>query len=229
VNDEELRRKVQHAAELHGVTPAEVVEDVANDEDIEEAKKPKSKWEKRVAWSVSLVVVGVLVGGAIVGLMKLMNDPVVTTDGITLGEARKAIEPTPLAASHLSGQYIEFDHPGIFNRTGNQKNWALALEQFHLTAKSDYRWSMEVTVRPTDFDRLDEDSAYKFRTLNREYTPEKVEGLTAIIMVKADKSERTLFWLKNRKLVTVSMTYSGGTIKLADHMAVIAKSIRWRT
>jgi hypothetical protein len=223
---EDTRRLVQHAAELHGVPTSEVVHAVLDDEDddIEDTGRRRSH---KGAW-ITLVVVGAMFGLVIVGLMKLANtaDQAGPTAVSGLEDLKKSIEPTPQVNPTMSGTHIIFTYPAVFDLVTHPANWSNTTERYELASKSDYRKSIQVYVENAAF--YTADSGYLFRSAHpTDYKPSsvKVMGETAVIMVKADNSERTLYWPHAGQMVIMSATGEGSLLQ--SWLDVISTTLRW--
>jgi hypothetical protein len=228
MNDDELRRRVRHAAELHGVSTREVAAEIEHDPDLDdgtreddealdqyeaadtEAGVPKSRgWGRRVAWLISLVVVGGMVGAAIVFMMKFLNGPV---------EAQ-AIN-------------ILMTYPGEFDQVSRVKTDQQSLEQYNLGSKSNFRHMIAVDVRPLN-GVMSDDASYRIRQIHPEDYKQSVDvigGEPVALMTKTNGQEVTLFWAHGGKyLLTVSLTTSDTRDNLQNWMKIIKTSLRWRT
>jgi hypothetical protein len=233
MNDDEIRRRMRSAAELHGVSPREVAAEIVGDapEDTDEAPKRRGKgyW---VAWSASMVAMGVMSGGLIVAVMKFVNDPVVAT-GKVLSEAEKSAAPAPATAktSRLAGLNIEFVYPGMFDQLAQVKSDPQVIEQYTLSTKTNFKHLLAVEVRPLASGGLDDDASYKVRKIHPgEYveTADRSGSENIAILTKADKSEQTLFWPHKGKLLTISLTSSDPKDDLPGIMGVIKSALRWK-
>ena len=239
LSDEELHQVVQHLATLNGVPASEVVAEVLGEEpdaDGQEAAsdtspEPKKRsWAHWVAWSSAMMVMGVMVGGVIVVLLKLVNGPAeasIPKPKISLTSAT----PTPdQSISQLVGQTFSFNYPHIFDQVAGMKNDSGSIEQFNIGSKSNYRRLIAVDVRREQIATLSDDASYKIRQLHPEDYKETVYKTAAgsvDVMAKLDKREQTLFWLRDGKLLMVSVTSTDATDDVAAFMKVIIDSVRW--
>jgi hypothetical protein len=237
-SDDELRRQVRYAAQLHGVTPQEVVAEVAGEEPaegLEPAAVPagvSKRRGRRISLLAAMVSVGVMVGLVIVGVMKFVNDPVeaaATAKGLV--KPPVSVKPTP-TTSVLSGLYVSMNYPGIFDQLQHMKTDVQSLEQYMLSSKSNYRRTIAVDVRPLVSGGVEDDASYKLRLLHADqYRPstDKVAGEPVAIMTKLDGREQTLFWAHQGKLLIVSITSSDTMDDVAAFMNVVKPTIRWRS
>jgi hypothetical protein len=225
MNDDELRRSL-HSAELHGMTRQEVVAEV------EDATRPKRGWGHRVAWLISLVVVGGLTGGLIVAAMKFVNDPVVAR-GKVLSAVQASVSPAPGTAgtSRLAGLYIELLYPSLFNQLAQVKSDPQVLEEYTLSSKTNFKHVIAVDVRPLVTGNLDDDAGYKVRQIHaadyRE-SSDRAGSEKIAIMSKTDGHEQTLFWPHKGKLLTIAITSTDPHDDIAAIMGVIKNSLRWK-
>jgi hypothetical protein len=230
--EDEIATLARHAAEMHGVPVKEVVDTVLGDDDEAEddAEAPK---RNHVGIWITLVVIGAAFGLVIVFFMKLANSAdqsgPVAEAGIQAVAA--SIAPTPRGLPGLKGHYIWFSYPAVFDTVQNAQNWPNTAERYIIGSTSDYRRQITVTVE-TNTPSPSDDSGYQFRTDNpSDYTPQdtKILGEPAVIMVKSDGTERTLYWAHTGMLAIVSVTSTSGTDDLAQFMSVILSNMRWVT
>jgi hypothetical protein len=252
MNDDELRRRVRHAAELHGVSTREVAAEIEHDPDLDdgtreddealdqyeaadtEAGVPKSRgWGRRVAWLISLVVVGGMVGAAIVFMMKFLNGPVEAQAKVLAHEQTASIAtPAPPATNELSALNILMTYPGEFDQVSRVKTDQQSLEQYNLGSKSNFRHMIAVDVRPLN-GVMSDDASYRIRQIHPEDYKQSVDvigGEPVALMTKTNGQEVTLFWAHGGKyLLTVSLTTSDTRDNLQNWMKIIKTSLRWRT
>ncbi len=239
LSDEELHQVVRHLATLRGESTSEVVAEVMGEDpesDGQEAApdnaaEPKKRgWAHRVAWSSAMLVMGVMVGGAIIVMMKLVNGPAEAS----LPKPRisvNAAAPTPdQSISQLVGQTFAFNYPRIFDQVAGMKTDSGSIEQFNIGSKSNYRRLIAVDVRREQIATLSDDASYRIRQLHPETYKEAVYKNAAgsvYVMAKNDKTEQTLFWLRDGKLLMISVTSTDVTDDVAAFMKVISGSVRW--
>ena len=237
--ERDSRLEAKHASTLHGagaavepgeapdlVTPAAEVEGNLDSPEAAPAKRPGH----RFAWLAALVVMGALVGLVIVGFMKFVNGPVTATATTTLADAQATVMPKP-TTNQLAGLYFDMVYPAIFDQVVHLKNDSQTLEQYNISSKKDYRRTMAISVRPLASNLVDDDASYKFRHIHPETYKERTDklgGEKVTVMSKVDKSEVTLFWPHQAKLFTLSMTSSNPEDGLADYMAAVEPTLRWR-
>jgi hypothetical protein len=230
--EDELASKVRYAAELHGVKPKEVVDTVLDEDDADEAEYEEyeaGRKRSRVGLWVTLACVGLVFGLGIVLLMKLANaaDKAGPVAEAGMQALQKSIAPTPAANPTLSGTHIMFMYPAVFDMVQHPANWPNTSERYALGSKADYRKSIQVYVENAA-SGLKGDSGYAYRSQNTsEYqaTNVKVMGEPAVIMVKSDLSERTLYWPHGGNLVIMSVTGEGNYLE--GYLSVITSSLRW--
>jgi hypothetical protein len=226
VKDDELRRRVRHAAEVHGVPASEVVDEVLGEDEPEEEPK---KRRHPVGLLVTLVMSCVVFGVGIWWLLKVMDEPAVA--GQLMREKIEAsASPTPMRPQTFQGLYITFDYPKLFDALGRKANDKKSLEQYTIGSKKDHRWTMQVNVRPLPQGGLYNDAGYRGRTLKPdEYKaePVKIGGQPgAILMVATKGDERTLYWPMKDKMVTISLSFTGGTKELVSYMQLVMDTLR---
>ncbi len=240
---EELVRLVQHAAELHGVTQNEVVgavldkdyeptEEELDDEllDEEDDLPTRRHWWGPGVW-ITFTFVGGIFGLAICGLIwlsHLATGPAASS-GVEAFDA--SVAPKPLSNQTFLSPLLVFSYPGVFNNISTDSNWPNTSERYMIGSSTDYRRSISVIVE-TNAPLLTNDSGFQFRSepgsgYNAQNTT--VSGTPAVIMVKSDNTERTLYWEHGGVLVIMSVVSTNGTDSVEQIMDVITKSLRWRT
>ena len=168
-------------------------------------RRPR-RWIGRLC---GLIFVGLVVGAALVGAMRFVNDP--AAGAITAASLKQSLSPTPLPPGHLGGLYVDMNYPNVFNQVSQVKTDSSALEQYRIGSSLSYRRTITVNVRTLASGRLSDDSSYRLRELqNDTYTPstKTVNGESVIVMTKTDASEVTCFWYHKEKLLSVSVTTS---------------------
>jgi|SRR5580704_1886343 hypothetical protein len=236
----EEKRQVVHAAQLHGVSEHEVVDvvldrdddDAEDDEflDEDEAHEAKRRRGHAGLW-VTLVIVGVIFGLGVVGLEKIANGADQTGPVAGSGEEamKQSMAPTPTALPSYHGQYISFSYPAVFDSVATLANWPTTVERFSIGSAADYRRSIQVDVEKNT-SALTDDSGYQFRneaTSGYHAEATKVSGTPAVVMVKDDNTEQTLYWEHGGMLVVVSITSTNGSDNLSSFVSVIGGSLKW--
>ena len=85
-------------------------------------------------------------------------------------------------------------------------------------------------VRREQIATLSDDASYRIRQLhpeNYKATVYKTAAGSVDVMAKLDTREQTLFWLRDGKLMMVSVTRTDAKDKVAAFMKVIIDSGRW--
>lgn len=179
---------------------------------------------------VGLVFVGAVVGVAIVGVIKLANDPV--NAAVTPANLKASIQPTPMPMGHLSGLVVDLDYPGAFNQVAQLKTDNGAAEQYRLGSSGSYRRVITVDVRGLASGRLVDDASYRLRQLQPDVYSQStrtVAGQAVVVMTKLDKSEDTFFWLHSGKLLIVAIT----STEAGDHpdafLDAMLPTVRWKS
>jgi hypothetical protein len=233
-----------YAGQLHAANSKPVLATVSKDEGptsmtipsaIEEATaaphKRSSKVGGRVAWTLAMSAIGVVVAAVIILGMKFIDGPVSGAGGVTLAQAEATSTPTPLA-SMLAGLYFELTYPGAFDQVSTLKNDTVSLEQYDISNKAQFQRLIAVSVRPLASGQLTDDSSFRFRQINpADYTQTALtlHGEPVVIIVKADHSEQTLFWAHKQKILTVSITSSNPKDSIPAYMKEIESTVRWRS
>jgi hypothetical protein len=195
--------------------------------EVETAVKPRRRSRKWIGRLIGFMFVGTLVGAAIIGVMKFVNDPV--SGAITASELKKSISPTPVPPGRLGGIYVTMLYPSVFNQVAQLKTDGSALEQYRVSSSQSYRRTVTVEVKPLT-SRLSEDSSYRLRQLQPEnYTPstKTVNGEAVTIMTKSDNSEVTFFWYHAGRLLTVAVTTTEPGEHPADFADLMMASVKW--
>jgi hypothetical protein len=235
---EDLGRLVMHAAELHGVSSKEVVDTVLDhdtgyeddeylDEELDEVPR---KWWGPGVW-ITFVFVGGIFGLGIAGLIWLshMATGPSASSGVTAFNA--SVAPKPLSNQTFLSPSLVFSYPGEFNTMSTEANWPNTTERYMIGSSGDYRRSISVMIE-SNAPMLTSDSGYQFRSeANSGYTPQNVtvSGSSAVVMVKGDNTERTLYWEHAGMLVVMSVVSTNGTDNVEQYMDTIVSSLRWRT
>lgn len=223
---DELERQVQHLATIHNVSAQEVA-DVVLDRDDEDDELDDQPRKRRVGLWITLGVVGVVFGFGIVALMKVANmaDQAGPSAVSGIQEMNASIAPSPKANPTMHGVHISFTYPAVFDDVSQLGNWSNTSERYQLVAKSDYRKTIQVYV---ENGVLNMESGYMYRSQHPDiYKPNavKVMGEPAVIMVKSDNSERTLYWQHAGKMVVMSALGEGNDLQ--GYLDVIIASLRW--
>jgi len=222
-----------HAAHLHDVSEHEVVDAVLDRDDEDDYELANDHHERRGhagVW-ITLVVVCAIFGLGIAGFMHLVYGADESGPAAGSGEEaiKQSIAPTPSTLPSLSGQYISFSYPQVFDSVKTLNNWPTTLERYAIGSTADYRRSIEVYVEkntPT----LNDDSGYQYRNESGSgYHAEaiKVAQEPAMVMVKNDNTEQTLYWEHSGILVVISVTSTTGTDDVSAFLGVIEGSLRW--
>jgi hypothetical protein len=185
--------------------------------------------KKSVAWLFTLTFIGTAFGLIVVVLLWFVNGAVGTST--TLAAAQKSIAPKPLQPNLLSGIDIEMSYPGIFDQVSHVNNDKNALEQYNLGSNSDYRRAIGISVHPLPSNNVNEDSSYRFRMNSTDTYRESKSTIgkePIYLMTKIDRTEQSLFWLHQGKLLIVAITSTNPKDDVAAIMSTIQPTIRWR-
>ncbi len=216
-----------HASELHGMA----AEDLAEYEDeLDQTQRRNGRGSRRKAWWITMIIMGVMVGGVVIMILKYTSAPVT----VDLSRAEPSLKPTPTPFNGhglLTGLYVSLEYPGEFDQVSRVVTDPTALEQYNIGSKASYRRTITVNVRKLESGSLDDDASYKRRLLYpKEYTEAKqaVTGANVSVMTKTDGHEQTLFWAQGGKLLTVSATSTEMGDNVAAILAVARETVRWR-
>jgi hypothetical protein len=222
--ERDTRLPAPHANVLHGVT-ADPIENIVEQEML--AAKPRHG--HRAGWTLSMIVMGVLVGILVIVFLRFVNGPV-QANALAATPSPNTVLVPKTGTSQLAGLYFDMTYPGIFDQVKQLKNDSRALEQYIISSRADYRRSMAVAVHPLEANLLDNDSNYKFRKIHPETYKERTDTLVGepvVIMSKVDNTEETLFWPHQSRIWTVSLTSSNPNDTLKEFMTAIEPNLRW--
>jgi hypothetical protein len=229
---EEEQRMVLHAAQLHGVAEGDVVDAVLDRDDEFEDEELEERGRRGHAgvW-VTLAVVVLLFGAGVVVMMKIANgaDQSGPTADSGVQAMKQSIAPTPAALPSLTGAYVSFSYPQVFDAVATLANWPTTAERYSIGSKDDYQRSIQVMVEK-DTATPEDDSGFKFRQNSPDQyhaEPVKVGAEPAVVMVKNDNTEQTLYWAHAGMLVVVSVTSTTGSDDLSSFVNVIRSSLKW--
>ncbi len=212
-------RPNQHASQLHGAPTPDNNEELAT-------IRPRRRWRR---WVFYRVIIGVIVGFVIVGIIKLLNDPVV---GTALPQKQFVASPTPKAGlNELAGLIIDLNYPSAFDQVSRVSSSPSALEQYVISSKAQYRRSIAVSVFNLPSGNLDDDSSYKYRLINPSLykaSAGAVKTEPVVLMAKNDHTELTMFWAHGGKLVIVAITSTASGDDVNTFMQAIMPTVRWR-
>ena len=230
---QEIQRQVLHAAEVHGVTPSEVVETVFDqvpgdsDDELDERGRPA----RHIGAWVTTVVIGVVFGVGIIALIHWANESDQAGPNAKSGlqAVAQSIAPTPAGLPALSGHYVAFSYPQAFDTVKALPEIPNSAERYIIGSTSDYRRSINVEVE-ANTPAITDDSGYQYRSLTpSQYQPlaVAVNSESAKVMVKMDGTERTLYWSHGGYTVIVSLSDTTGVDNLASFMQTIITTMRW--
>jgi hypothetical protein len=217
-----------HARELHG---APGVEETVQAMPVETPRPSGRGWGGRIAWLIALVTVGVLLGLAIITVLKFVDGPVSSKPGVTAAKILASPSASP-TASMWAGKYAELKYPGVFDQLGHASGSARTLEAYNLSSRGSYERQISINVSQLPSGSLDDDSSYAFRRNQPSvYTKEVVtlKGEPVVKISKTDKTEIGLFWVHGGKLLIVMATTSNPSKdNLSAYLAQIQPTIHWR-
>ncbi|MBW4061785.1 hypothetical protein HJC99_04425 [Candidatus Saccharibacteria bacterium] len=209
----------QYAADLH------------RQGEVETAVKPAHKRRRWLGRLTGLVFVGMVVGLAVIGMLKFANDPVSGTT-VSAKSLKQSTDPTPAPPGTLHGLYASMNYPGVFNQVSQVKTDANALEQYNLGSSTTYRRTITVDISSFPTGKPHDDSNYRLREIqSATYMPstKTVNGETVYIMTKNDASEVSWFWPHAGKLLVVAVTTTQPGDHPADFATLVMNSVRWNS
>jgi hypothetical protein len=227
------------ASALHGESvvdvKAEAVAEVVQALGLELEKPAKAADDRRgrrPAWLMAMITIGVAVGIIAIVFIKFVNGPV--SSGAIASTPTPTTRPAAVKSglSELSGINFDMSYPAAFDQISSMKPDPQMVEQYYISSKAEYSRSLAVSVREWAAGVADEDASYRFRALHPDvYTErrDKMNGLPLILMFKKDKTEATMFWAHNGKLLTVAVVSTKPTDSVEDFMKVIESNIRWKS
>ena len=228
---EKTRNLVKHASQLHGVPVEEVVNTILDEDDeADEDEYENGRGAKRVGLWVTLVVVGIMFGVGIIFLMRFTNGSDQTGPSAQAGiqAVQKSAQPTPVPDPSYSGTYVTFMYPSTFNNVKMQPPTGIWAEQF--TINSTTNFDREIAVSVENIATAQTDSGYMYRNMTPAlYHAEKTTVMNepAVVMVKADNTERTLYWAHGGKLVVVSITDTNAGEDIVSYVSLVTSTLRW--
>ena len=215
MSERDVENAATYAADLHRQGEVETATKV----------KRKRPWIGRM---VGLSFVGVLVGAAIIGVMRLANDPV--SGAVSVSQLKASISPTPFPPGHIGGLYFSMSYPGVYNQVSQIKTDSMALEQYRIGSSASYRRTLTISVRDMQNGRLIDDSSYRLRQIQSSTYTQTTRAMgseTAEVMTKVDASEVTFFWMHRGKLLIVSVTTSEPGDHATQFADMMLSSVRW--
>lgn len=232
--DPRLPAPAPAASALHGETGLTVaeVEEVLG---LKSEPIPRPKTERqgsRTAFILSMVIMGLLVGGVAVVMLKFLNGPVSAGATVSTPTPQARMAAAKTGSSVLSGEFFEMTYPGVFDQVGRPQKDAVALEQYMLSSKGDPRRTIAIGVRPLSSNNLNDDSNYRIRLIHpQDYKvrQEKLAGENVTVMLRNDNTEVTFFWAHLGKVLTISATTSNPTDSVEDYIKAIEPTLRWRS
>lgn len=162
-------------------------------------------------------------------LFHFMNNPVTAGAAMIVPNQVDAVVVKPRT---LQGLNFELKYPGAFDLTSRLSNDKLALEQYNIGQSTKKQFTMAISVHPLESGLLNDDSNWRIRSLDKATyitNNEQLQNESVGIMTKADKTEKTLFWVHKGRLLIVSLSTNDSNEDLPSMLAIIKPTIRWRT
>ena len=187
------------------------------------------KSRRWIANLIGLAFVGGVVGVAIVGVIKLANDPASAT--ITAATLKSQTSPSPSPNGELNGLYVDMSYPGAFNQVAQVKTDTNGLEEYTINSSANYRREITVDVKTLASGLPNDDANYRLREIqNTLYTPSQqtINEQVVYIMTKGDNTEETFFWPHAGKMLVVAITSTDPGDHVAAYLAAILPTVRWK-
>lgn len=219
-----------HAQSVHGPAEPEGPEDPA--QPVETDRPAWRSWARVV---VFCIVIGGLLGGAVIALLRYADGPSEGYVKAAVDAAKPKPTPTPEPGA-LAGLYVGFEYPAGFGRIERVASRPPDLENYVLATGGGVttpRVTLAVVVAPAGRGGLDEDSGYQMRRLRANlYTAKTVVMSTgsATLFTRNDGTEQTLYWLGAKYRLSVAIGQStGSTGDIEAVMQQVIKTARWRS
>ncbi len=140
-------------------------------------------------------------------------------------QSKKAATPTPMEYIRYDGKELSFSYENKYELREENGNWLLI-------GKSGILSQIVVTLKDTAVNDFEEISGVQMRRLNKEkYKEEKIEwqNTTGITFLKNEGYERTVFLIKEGKVLTAAMTAnSNENIKYDEEFNKFVNSLELR-
>lgn len=130
----------------------------------------------------------------------------------------------------LNGRYINFKYGSMYQSV-KQDAGGISLENYYLTANTNYEKHMAVAVYSLQDDNLESLSPYRGRLIQPElykHSSSVVAGNPVIIFSKNDGSEQTVFITRADKVASLSFTTTGSYDDLTSEVAAILQTFSWK-
>lgn len=176
---------------------------------------------------------GILLGIVIclgLGIFHFLEGPSVA--GAAMIDPTKDLITAKPRPRTLQGIAIMFSYPESFDLVSRLNTDKTALEQYNLGNSRKVQQTIAVSVRPLPTGLLNDDSSWRIRVQDSaQYASNKeiLQNEPVAVMTKIDKTEKTLFWVHQGKLLIIAITTNDPNDDLAAMLASIKPTIRWRT
>lgn len=179
-------------------------------------------------WAL-LVLFIVLVGG-IAYIAKTLSDP---SQGIVKSASTTQKPITIEASTRVDGKYISFKMPARFHQVESSAKGGTELEKFSYLHPVTISENFEIAVRNLPTGNLNDDSGYKYRTMNPgKYTQETktINGKTYVVMSSPTEGySKVAYTTSNGKETTIALTSasSGESESLNQAFDKVLGSFEW--
>ena len=130
----------------------------------------------------------------------------------------------------LNGRYFTFKYSSMYQLV-KQDAGGISLENYYLTANTNYEKHLAVAVYSLRDTNLESFSPYNVRVVQPNLykrTENVVAGNPVIMFTKSDGSEQTVFVTRQDKVASLSFTTTGTYDDLASEVAAILQTFSWK-
>jgi hypothetical protein len=193
-----------------------------------EPKPPRRRRPRWVGFVMVMAFVGTVLGVLVVLGLKY-------ADGPAVGDIHTLATPTPSPSvvpgqtmQLLDGTYYSLKYPSVFDTVAHKPDDHIFADQYNISSQRDYHRLLTVSVHHFDYS-YDEDSDYRSRLIKGYQTfKSQSAGEEVYEMVNPGGGERTIFWPHKGWMLELSVTSTSSRDDLADMIAKIKPTIRWK-
>lgn len=183
----------------------------------------KPKHTKRYVFGGLAVLAGLL----FLGVRAFMSAP-------AEGEVNNSAPPPAVQAAQTetlqyTDDWLRFSYPSDYQKIQNDSRSAGVADQFILRTKSSEAGTRQIAVMVKQGGSLQEDSAYKLRSLSPAYARElsDLNGRQVIVFKKSDKTEVTYFVSGPGAYAVFAGTSTRGGERLSEEIAGVIQTLSW--
>lgn len=174
-------------------------------------------------WGGVALVVVIGVAGGIIWSMS-------SNQGTVITQAPNRPADQPLTTKTVDGPYISFGYSSIYKM---QKLPVTTddLESYYLTASTNYEKHLAVTVSRLDGGVLSNFGGYSARSLHPELYSHQdvtVDGSPAVLVIKKDNTERTVFAAHGDRVVALAFVSIGGVEDVQAEIDGLLSTFHWK-